>query len=75
MKSAKANRKTSPKKKKAAAKPESVKSQGMAEALIEESNLLLTLIDNLPDLIYAKDTQGRKIISNTADWQASGGKK
>jgi two-component system sensor histidine kinase/response regulator len=75
MKSAKANRKTSSKKNKAAAKPEGVKSQGTAKALIEESNLLLTLINNLPDLIYVKDIQGRKMISNTADWQASGGKR
>ena len=26
-------------------------------------------------MIYAKDIQGRKTISNTADWQASGGKR
>jgi diguanylate cyclase (GGDEF)-like protein/PAS domain S-box-containing protein len=40
-----------------------------------ERILLRTLIDNLPDVIYVKDTQGRKLISNIADWQASGGKK
>ena len=45
------------------------------EELEKERNLLLTLINNLPDVIYAKDIQGRKIISNTADWQASGGKR
>ena len=45
------------------------------EVLAKERNLLLTLINNLPDRIYAKDTQGRKIISNVADWQASGGKR
>ncbi len=44
------------------------------EKLAEERNLLRTMIDNLPDLIYVKDMQGRKIISNKADWQASGGK-
>jgi two-component system sensor histidine kinase/response regulator len=44
------------------------------EKLAEERNLLRTMIDNLPDLIYVKDMQGRKIISNLADWQASGGK-
>ncbi len=43
--------------------------------LEEEQILLRTLIDNLPDLIYVKDTQGRKLITNLADWQASGGKK
>ncbi len=45
------------------------------EELAKEHNLLLTLINNLPDVIYAKDIQGHKIISNTADWQASGGKR
>ncbi len=43
--------------------------------LEEERFLLRTLIDHLPDVIYVKDTQGRKLISNIADWQASGGKK
>src|SRR6185369_11345679 len=41
--------------------------------LKEERNLLRTLIDNVPDRIYAMDTTGRKILSNTADWKASGG--
>jgi PAS domain S-box-containing protein len=40
----------------------------------EERNLLRTLIDNLPDRIYAMDTQGRKTLSNIADWKASGRK-
>lgn len=44
------------------------------EALRTERNLLRTLIDHLPDRIYAMDKQGRKTMSNTADWQASGGK-
>ena len=44
------------------------------EVLKEERNLLRTLIDNIPDRIYAMDTQGRKTLSNTADWMASGGK-
>ncbi|MCJ7583228.1 MAG: PAS domain S-box protein [Anaerolineales bacterium] len=44
------------------------------EKLEEERILLRTLIDNLPDRVYVKDVQGRKIISNIADWQASGGK-
>ena len=30
-------------------------------------NLLRTLIDNLPDCIYAKDAQARKIMANPAD--------
>ena len=45
------------------------------EKLEEERILLRTLIDNLPDRVYVMDIQGRKIISNIADWQASGGKK
>ena len=42
--------------------------------MMEERNLLRTLIDNIPDVIYVKDLQGRKLISNRADWIASGGK-
>lgn len=34
--------------------------------------LLRTLIDNLPDIIYVKDNQGRKIIANRADVISSG---
>ena len=36
------------------------------EALAEEQNLLRTLIDNLPDYIYVKDSEGRFVIGNTA---------
>ena len=46
----------------------------MEAKLEDERTLLRTLIDNLPDRVYVKDVQGRKIISNMADWQASGGK-
>lgn len=42
------------------------------EKLVNDANLLRTLIDNIPDRIYVKDSQGRKTISNTADWQGSG---
>ncbi|MEP6895521.1 MAG: PAS domain S-box protein, partial [Chloroflexota bacterium] len=42
------------------------------ENLANEKNLLRTLIDNLPDRIYVKDTQGRKTLCNTADMLASG---
>ncbi len=45
------------------------------EKLAAEQILLQTLIDNIPDLIYAKDMQGRKTLSNLADWRASGGNK
>jgi PAS domain S-box-containing protein len=44
------------------------------DGLVVERNLLSTLINNIPDRIYVKDTQGRKIISNIADWQGAGGK-
>ena len=44
------------------------------ERLADERNLLSTLINNIPDRIYVKDMEGRKIISNIADWQGSGGK-
>ncbi len=37
------------------------------EALAQERQLLRTLIDNLPDAIYAKDAQGRKTLANRAD--------
>jgi PAS domain S-box-containing protein len=39
------------------------------EKLAVERNLLNTLINNIPDYIHVKDMQGRKIVSNTADWQ------
>ncbi len=45
----------------------------MADArLAEERNLLRTLIDNLPDPVFVKDTQGRIIINNVADARAFG---
>jgi PAS domain S-box-containing protein len=36
------------------------------EALAKERNLLRTLIDNLPDLVYVKDAEGRYALSNPA---------
>ena len=32
-----------------------------------QGNMLRTLIDNLPDIIYVKDPNGRKVIANRAD--------
>jgi PAS domain S-box-containing protein len=40
--------------------------------LSQEHRLLRTLIDNLPDGIYAKDTAGRKTMSNPADLRVLG---
>jgi PAS domain S-box-containing protein len=40
------------------------------EAIIQERNLLRTLIDHLPDTIYVKDVEGRKIVANKADMEA-----
>ncbi len=39
----------------------------MEEVLAQERSLLRTLINNLPDCVYAKDTAGRKILANPAD--------
>lgn len=36
------------------------------QALAEERNLLRTLIDNLPDLVYVKDTESRLMLVNRA---------
>jgi len=43
------------------------KRKQMEEALARERQLLRTLIDNLPDCIYAKDAEARKIMANPAD--------
>ncbi len=37
------------------------------EKLVREQKLLRTLIDNLPDAIYVKDKECRKIVANTFD--------
>ncbi len=47
-------------------------SQRAKERLKEERNLLRTLIDNLPDTIYFKDTDARKVISNKTDYTLIG---
>jgi PAS domain S-box-containing protein len=43
-----------------------------AVKLEEERNLLRTLIDNLPDSIYAKDTEARKILANRVNLKRMG---
>src|SRR6185503_6060080 len=40
--------------------------QRMEETLRAERNLLRTLIDNVPDQIYVKDTQSRFVLANNA---------
>ena len=40
------------------------------EALATERTLLRTLIDNIPDYIFIKDSEGRFLISNTAHAQS-----
>ena len=42
------------------------------ETLVRERQLLRTLIDNLPDGIYAKDAQGRNLLANRAEVQSLG---
>jgi PAS domain S-box-containing protein len=42
--------------------------------LIEERNLLRTIIENIPDCIYAKDGGARKIMANPADLKNLGSK-
>jgi len=43
-----------------------------SEALAQERNLLRTLIDNLPDVIYVKDRDGRFLVKNQADVRQMG---
>ncbi len=43
------------------------KQKQIEENLEQERILLRTLINNIPDAIFAKDTEGRKIIANLAD--------
>ncbi len=42
------------------------------EKIILERRMLRTLIDNLPDHIYVKDSEGRKVISNISDFKDLG---
>jgi two-component system, cell cycle sensor histidine kinase and response regulator CckA len=42
------------------------------EAVVAERRLLRAVIDNLPDTIYVKDTQGRKTLANRAEIESVG---
>jgi len=42
------------------------------EALLSEQSLLRTVIDNLPDAVYVKDTAGRKTLANPVDFRNMG---
>jgi PAS domain S-box-containing protein len=46
--------------------------QQLEAAVANERQLLRTLIDHLPDAIYAKDTMGRKTLANPADLRNMG---
>ncbi len=48
-------------------KREVVKRKEVENTLAQERLILRTLIDNLPDAIYAKDIEGRKILANPGD--------
>jgi len=53
---------------------ESTERKKAEETLVEERNLLRTIIDNLPDYIYIKDIDGRYIVSNVAHARFLGGR-
>src|SRR5512143_89123 len=46
--------------------------QHAVDALANERNLLRTLIDNLPDYIYAKDITSRFVLNNAAHLKLMG---
>jgi diguanylate cyclase (GGDEF)-like protein/PAS domain S-box-containing protein len=46
--------------------------QSLSRHLVEERGLLRTLIDNMPDQIYVKDTEGRFVLGNTATAECIG---
>ncbi len=46
--------------------------QASKQALLSECNLLHTILDALPDRVYAKDLESRYILSNQAHWRLVG---
>ncbi len=49
--------------------------KALEQDLENERNLLRTLIDNLPDLIYFKDARGRYILNNRAHLRSMGAER
>ncbi len=49
-----------------------LKQKRTQNSLVEQRNLLRTLIDNIPDYIFLMDAQGRFILANSALAQTSG---
>jgi PAS domain S-box-containing protein len=45
------------------------------EAFQRERNFLRTLVDNLPDIVYFKDTDGRYVLNNRAHLRSIGAKR
>jgi two-component system, sensor histidine kinase and response regulator len=43
-----------------------------SSSLLVENQTLHALLDTLPERVFAKDLQGRRLVSNQADWQAAG---
>lgn len=50
-------------------------SKRIREVLEQERNLMRTLIDNLPDLIFVKDVSGRYLLNNRAHMHSMGVKR
>jgi PAS domain S-box-containing protein len=55
-------------------KAETIQNRQVEAALVEERNLLRTLIDNMPDYIYVKDIHSRFVIKNEYSIKAMGAK-
>ena len=46
--------------------------KNLERSLEQQKNLLMTVIDSVPDLVFVKDTQGRFVLANKALAQAAG---
>ena len=52
-----------------------VRVQQMLGAIAQERTLLRTVIDNIPDAVYAKDAAGRRTLANKADVRLLGARQ